>query len=39
MMVLKGDEGLDCEVCVDGMRLEHLSEFKYLGCVLDDAVF
>ena len=29
-------EGLESEVCVDGMRLEHVSEFKYLGCVLDE---
>ena len=33
-MVLGGEEGLECEVCVDGMWLEHISEFKYLGCVL-----
>ena len=33
MMVLVGEEGLECEVCVDGIRLEHISEFKYLGCV------
>ena len=24
---------LECEVHVDGIRLEHVSEFKYLGCV------
>ena len=28
--------GLECEVCVDGMRLEHVSGFKYLGYVLDE---
>ena len=22
---------------VDGIRLEHVSEFKYLGCVLDES--
>ena len=22
---------------VDGVRLEHISEFKYLGCVLDES--
>ena len=27
--------GLKCEVCVDEMHLEHVSKFKYLGCVLD----
>ena len=36
-MVLGGEEGLECEVCVDGIRLEHFSEFKYLRCVLDEA--
>ena len=35
VMVLNGDEGLECEVQVDGIHLEHLLEFKYLGCVLD----
>ena len=34
-MVLGGEEGMECEVCVDGMRLEHASEFKYFGYVLD----
>ena len=27
---------LECEVHVDGVSLEHVSEFKYLGCVLDE---
>ena len=31
MMVMNGEEGLECEVHVDGLRLEHLSELKYLG--------
>ena len=22
---------------VDGIRLEHVSEFKYLGCILDES--
>ena len=35
-MVVNGEEGLECEVHVDGVRLEHVSEFKYLGCVLDE---
>ena len=30
MMVLNGEERL-------GIRLEHFSEFKYLGCVLDES--
>ena len=29
-MILNGEEGLECEVHVDGIRLEHVSEFKYL---------
>ena len=28
---------MECEVCVDGIRLEHVSKFKYLGCVLDES--
>ena len=30
VMVLGGSEGLECKVCIDGIRLEHVSEFKYL---------
>ena len=37
VIVLYGDEGLECEVHVDGICLEHVSEFKYLGCVLDES--
>ena len=37
VMILNGEEELECEVHVDGIRLEHLSEFKYLGCVLDES--
>ena len=37
VMVLNGEEGLECEVQVDGVRLKHVSEFKYLGCVLDES--
>ena len=37
VMVMNGEEGLECEVHVDGVRLEHVSEFKYLGCVLDES--
>ena len=36
-MGLGGEKGLECEVCVDGMRLEHVSESKYLGCGLDES--
>ena len=35
VMVLGREEGLEFEVCVDGIRLEHVSEFKSLECVLD----
>ena len=36
-MVLGGEEGLECGVCVDAIRLKYVSEFKYLGCVLEDS--
>ena len=35
MMVLNGEEGLECGDDVDGIRLEHVSEFKYSECVFD----
>ena len=28
VIVLGWEEGLECEVCVNGIRLEHVSEFK-----------
>ena len=37
VMVMNGEEGIECEVKVDGVCLEHVYEFKYLGCVLDEA--
>ena len=37
MMVLNGEEGLEREVRVDMMRLDHVSKFKYLGYVLDES--
>ena len=37
VIVLNGEEGLECEVHVHGIRLGYVSEFKYLGCVLDEA--
>ena len=37
VMVMNGEEELECEVYIDGAHLEHVSEFKYLGCVLDEA--
>ena len=33
VMVLNGEGGLECKVYVDEIRLEHVSEFKYLGCL------
>ena len=36
-MVLNGEEGLEYEVHIDGICLEHVSEFKYLGYVLDES--
>ena len=37
VMVLNGEEGLEHEVPVDRIHLEHVSEFRYLGCVLDES--
>ena len=37
VMVLNEEEGLECEVSVNGMQLEHVSEFKSLGYVLDES--
>ena len=36
-MELNGEEGLNCEVHSGGIRLEHVSEFKYLGYVMDES--
>ena len=33
MMVLGGEEGLECHVCMDGICLEHVSEFKLWKCL------
>ena len=35
MILLNGKEGVECEAHVDGIRLEHVSEFKYLERVLE----
>ena len=37
LMALNGEEGLECAILGDGMQLEHVLEFKYLGCVLDES--
>ena len=33
VMTMNGEEELECEVHVDEIHLEHVSEFKYLGCL------
>ena len=38
VVVLNREEELECDVHVNVIRLEHVSGFKYLGCVLDEAV-
>ena len=35
MVMVLGEEGLEYEVCIDRMRLDHVLEFKYFGYVLD----
>ena len=37
VMALNGDVLLEREVQVEGIPLEHVSEFKYLWCVLDES--
>ena len=37
VMVLGGKEGLGCEIHGDVVQLEQVSEFKYLGCVLNES--
>ena len=37
VMVMNGEDELECEVHVDGICLEHTSEFKYLGCILEES--
>ena len=29
---------LECEVCIDGIHLEHILEFKYLGLVMEQLI-
>ena len=41
-LVLRGESeedlrALECKIHVDGICLEHISEFKYLACVLDES--
>ena len=37
LTALNGEERLECEVRVDGVRLGHVSEFKYLDCVMEES--
>ena len=37
VMILNGEDGLEYEVHVEGIRLKHVSEFKYLECVLEES--
>ena len=37
VMILNGEEGIEYEVHVNGVCLEYVSEFKYLGYVLDES--
>ena len=37
VMMFSGEKGLGCDIHVDGTRLEQVSEFKYLGCVLNES--
>ena len=37
VMVLEGEERLECEVHVNGIRLQYVSKFKYFGYVLGES--
>ena len=37
VMILGGKKGLKCESFADGEQLEQVSEFKYLGRILDES--
>ena len=37
VLVWNGEKELECEVSVDWKRLEDVSEFKYLGCIVDES--
>ena len=37
VMALNREEGLEFEVYVNRIHLEHVSEFKYLGCILGES--
>ena len=35
--MLNGKEGMECEDCIVRMQLERVSEFKGLGCILNES--
>ena len=37
VMLCEEEEGLESKVFLNGIRLEHVPELKYLGCVLDES--
>ena len=37
VMVMNEEEGLEFEIHIDRIHLKQISEFKYLGCLLDDS--
>ena len=37
VIIMNGKEGLEYEIPKDRIRIEHVSEFKYLGCILDES--
>ena len=37
MLILGEEEGLEYEVCINEICLEHVFKFKYLGYVLDES--
>ena len=37
VMVMNVEEEFDCELQIDGIRLEYVSEFKYFGCAFDES--
>ena len=38
VMVMNGEQGLECEVHVDGIRLEHVSEFLAIQVQMEQNV-
>ena len=38
VMRLCGEDGINCEIRVDGARLEQVPGFRYLGCAFEESV-